>query len=556
MEGIFRVLLNMSYTGALVVLAVLPLRFLLRESPRYLLSALWLLPLFRLLCPVSIQSDFALLPGTEPLPQEFLTAQAPQIHTGIPALNSTINPALSGSLAASPYASANPAQILLWSLGWVWLAGVCAFLIYTLISSLRLRDRLRFATLSEPGVYASDRIPTAFVRGVLHPAIYIPAGLSEQSRAHVLLHERAHIRRRDYLLQPVFFLALVLHWFNPLAWLLYALFVRDMELACDESALRHAEGDVRQAYSATLLSLSESRGLRPALAFGQSNTKARIKSILQYKKPAFWMVVGGVAVICVAGALLLLNPPALSNSVGIIGGADGPTQVYITSNNKTSSSPYTALTQQDLEALGDVVVFYEDGVIKSIASINTDDETRYFIDTVIFDHMIRSAAWPALDMNDYPDRIDIYRTRADTEEPQAAVYHVFFKDGAPFLQMDDSMYSGMSPELYDQLLLFGTPEFPDIVLPSPNPYAPTPVPSPVATQELPGEGAVTPAPTPVDWSAAAGSLTPVPTSVPSAAAEAQKTIAPAAEAAAEKTSMPLPAIEADAGTAATSAPVG
>ncbi|MEL7601839.1 MAG: M56 family metallopeptidase [Bacillota bacterium] len=539
MEGIFRVLLNMSYTGALVLLAVLPLRFLLRRSPRYLLSALWLLPLFRLLCPVSIQSDLALLPGTEPLPREFLTAQAPEIHTGIPTLNSTINPAISGSLTASPYASVNPAQVLLWALGWVWLAGVCAFLIYALISSLRLRSRLRFATLLEPGVYESDRIPTAFVRGVLHPTVYVPEGLSGESRAHVLLHERAHIRRRDYILQPLFFLALALHWFNPLAWLLYALFVRDMELACDESALRHAGGDVRQAYSATLLSLSEARGLCPALAFGQSNTKARIKSILQYKKPAFWMVVGAVVVICIAGALLLLNPPALGNSVGIIGGADGPTQVYITSNDKTSNSPYTALTQQDLETLGDVVVFYEGGAIKRIAPIDTDG-TRYFIDTVIFDHMIRSAAWPALDMKDYPDRVDIYRTGSEAAQGlDFSVFHVFVKDGAPFLQMADSMYSGMSPELYEQLLLFGTEEFPEIVLPSPNPYAPTPVPSPVTTSEVPGENAATPAPTPVDWSAAAGILTPAPTLVPSSASEVQT--APAAEAAVESTPVPKPA---------------
>ncbi len=550
MEGIFRVLLNMSYTGALVVLAVLPLRFLLRKSPRYLFGALWLLPLFRLLCPVSIQSEFALLPGTEPLTREFLTAQAPQIHTGIPTLNSTINPALSGSLTAAPYASANPAQILLWALGWIWLAGVCAFLAYAMISSLRLRDRLRFATLLVPGVYETDRIPTAFVRGILHPAIYIPAGLSEESCAHVLLHESAHIRRRDYLLQPLFFFALALHWFNPLAWLLYALFVRDMELACDESALRHAEGDVRQAYSSTLLSLSEAKGLRPALAFGQSSTKARIKSILQYKKPAFWVVAGGIAVICVAGALLLLNPPALGNSVGIIGGADGPTQVYITSNNKTSGSP-SALSAQDLQTLGDVVVFYEGGIIKRIASIPADsEEARYFIDSIIFDHMVRSAAWPALDMKDYPDRVDIYRTGSEAAQGLASsVFHVFVKDGAPFLQMGDSMYSGMNRELYEQLLLYGTEDFPEIVLPSPNPYAPTSDPSPVATEELPGEGAVTPAPTPVDWSAAVGILTPAP--VPSSTTEAQP--APAANPAVQGTPIPV-AAEAEAGTTETPAP--
>ncbi len=162
-------------------------------------------------------------------------------------------------------------------------------------------------------------------------------------------------------------------------------------------------------------------------------------------------------VICAAGAVLLSNPSANGKNIGIIGGADGPTRVYITSNDKTDSSPYSALSRQDLEALGDVVVFYEGGAIKRIALIDTD-ETRYFIDTVIFDHMIRSAAWPALDMKDYPDRVDIYRTGSEAAQGlDFSVFHVFVKDGAPFLQMDYNMYSGMSPELYEQLQLFGTP---------------------------------------------------------------------------------------------------
>ena len=152
MERVFRVLLNMSYTGALVALAVLPLRFLLRKAPRWLTCALWMLPLFRFLCPVSIQSTIALLPGTEPIPPEFLTAQTPQVHTGIPTLNSSINPAITGSLAGSPAASANPARkYCSGALGWVWLIGMAVFLMYALVSSFRLRHHLRFATLLQPG---------------------------------------------------------------------------------------------------------------------------------------------------------------------------------------------------------------------------------------------------------------------------------------------------------------------------------------------------------------------------------------------------------------------
>ncbi len=492
MERIFRVLLNMSYTGALVALAILPLRLLLRKAPRWLNCALWMLPLFRFLCPVSIQSAIALLPGTEPIPAEFLTTQTPQIHTGIPTLNSTVNPAITGSLAASPAASANPAQILLWALGWVWLIGVAVFLVYALVSSFRLRHHLRFATLLQPGVYESDHIPTAFVSGIIHPMIYLPAGISEESRAHVLLHEQAHIRRRDYLLQPLFFVTLALHWFNPLAWLMYLLFVRDMELACDESAVQHAGGDIRQAYSKTLLSLSAGRGLRGALAFGQSSTKARIKSILDYKRPAFWAVAVGVVAVCAAGALLLLNPPSKQ---GIAPGTQNPGQVYLEPLKTpqpaatTAASPVPTLPENT-----DAVVFYKGGAIDRIVSFDTE-ENKYFIDTVIFDHMIRSAAWPALDMNAYPDRIDIYRNDSPSAEglPQGKVYHVFLQDGKPCLQWgDDGMWTYMLEDLYNKLVLFGTPEFPDIVIPTPNPFEPTPAAVPAPVDATQGEAAARP----------------------------------------------------------------
>ena len=541
MERIFRVLLNMSYTGALVALAILPLRFLLRKAPRWLSCALWLLPLFRFLCPVSIQSAIALLPGTEPIPAEFLTAQAPQIHTGIPVLNSSVNPVITGSLAASTAASANPAQILLWVLGWVWIIGVIAFLVYSLVSSIRLRGRLRFATLLQPGVYESDHIPTAFVSGIIHPMIYLPAGITEESRAHVLLHEQAHIRRRDYLLQPLFFVALALHWFNPFAWMMYLVFVRDMELACDESAVRHAGGDIRQAYSATLLSLSAGRGIRGALAFGQSSTKARIKSILDYKKPSFWAVAVGILAVCTAGALLLLNPSGTrpKAGIGVIGGADGPTQIYITKGEPTST-PQPAATPAaspvpTLPVGANAVVYYKNGQIERVVPI-VSDKDNYFINAIIFDHMIRSAAWTGLDMKDYPDRIDIYLTNSPAAQGiPFDVFHVFMKDGKPCHQMgDDGMWSFMAQELYDELLLFGTPEFPDIVVPTPTPIAltPAPVPRPGSANATQGESAAMP------------SAIELPTAVP--AKEVQRTPAPVAasstEAAVEAAVEPLKTI--------------
>ena len=163
-------------------------------------------------------------------------------------------------------------------------------------------------------MYESDQIGTAFVFGVFRPNIYVPSRLASSELSHVLLHERAHIRRLDHLWKPLSFLVLALHWFNPLVYLAYHCFGRDMELSCDERVLKSAGEDIRQAYSNTLLSVSVSHGaLFAPLAFGESNTKLRIKNVLQYKKPVFWMAAAGIALAAVAAMLLLLNPlsPAL-----------------------------------------------------------------------------------------------------------------------------------------------------------------------------------------------------------------------------------------------------
>lgn len=314
MEQVFRVILNISYTGGIVILAVLLLRMFLKKGPKWISYALWGVVLFRLVCPFSMESALALLPSVEPLPQEFLTAQTPEIHTGFAVLNSTVNPALAESMAPTPYASANPAQIALWIWGWIWALGMGGMLIYALCSTLRFYRRIRFSTLVEPGVYESDRIGTAFVYGIFQPKIYVPCGLSPEELSHVLLHERMHVRRLDHLWKPLSFLVLALHWFNPLVYIAYHCFGQDMELSCDERVLKSAGEDIRQAYSRTLLSVSVSRGTLVApLAFGESNTRLRIRNVLQYKKPVFWIAVAGIALAAAAAVLLLLNPlsPAL-----------------------------------------------------------------------------------------------------------------------------------------------------------------------------------------------------------------------------------------------------
>lgn len=309
MEQVFRMVLNISYTGGLVILALLLLRLLLKKAPKWLPYLLWSVAFFRLFCPFSFESALALLPSVEPLPQEFLTTRTPELHTGFAALNAYINPAVTKSMTPAPYASANPAQILLWVLGWVWAAGFLCMLVYALYSMLRFSRRIRFATLVEPGVYESDQIDTAFIIGLLHPRVYLPTGLSAEARRMILLHERTHIRRRDYLWKPLSFFVLMLHWFNPLAYAFYFCFGRDMELSCDEAVLKNTREDIRQTYSKTLLAVSTARGMLAApLAFGESNTKLRIRNILQYRKKIFWVAVAGILIAAAAAAMLLLNP--------------------------------------------------------------------------------------------------------------------------------------------------------------------------------------------------------------------------------------------------------
>ncbi|HWS30006.1 MAG TPA: M56 family metallopeptidase [Clostridia bacterium] len=333
MEQVFRELLNMTYTGSIVILAVFLLRFLLKsvKAPAWISCALWCAVFFRLVCPFSLESALALLPSTDPIPQNFLTAQTPEIYTGFAALNSFVNPAIAEGLTpAVPVASANPAQVWFFIGGVVWLAGTAAVLLSGAISAWKLRTSLRFAIRASDGMYESDRISTAFVWGVFRPRIYLPSGLDAQSRGHIALHEKTHMRRLDHIGKLLFFLAAAVHWFNPLAWFAFRLFEKDMELACDESVLAHAKSDIRKSYSETLLTVSAHKGfgLSP-ISFGETSVKSRIKNALSYKKPALWIVIGAVVIAAALGIALILNPPGARS--GRLKAEGEPMEMYLSS---------------------------------------------------------------------------------------------------------------------------------------------------------------------------------------------------------------------------------
>ena len=310
MEELFLTLVNLSLTASWLVLAVLVLRLLLRKAPRWSFCLLWGLVALRLMFPFSLESPFSLVPSTQPLPREILHTATPQIQSGIPAVNSAVNPILQEALAPAAGASVNPTQVWSFLLSQIWLAGMVVLLLYALISWLLLKRRLATATLLEDNIRQSEQVGSPFVLGLFRPVIYLPYHIPEQDLTYVLTHERAHIRRLDHWWKLLGFVLLAIYWFNPLMWVAYLLFCRDMEGACDEKVIWTLNLEERRGYSTALLNCSiRRRPVAPCpLAFGESGVKNRVKSVMGYKKPAFWIVV--IALIaCGAAALCFLTSP-------------------------------------------------------------------------------------------------------------------------------------------------------------------------------------------------------------------------------------------------------
>lgn len=323
MESLFLKILNMSLTGAMVILAVLLARLLLRRAPKAFSYALWAVVLFRLLCPVRIYSGLSWLPAVQTTPagngqtavivhvqQPALSAPAGAVNDylaehPIPVRYTSPEGVYVPEMGAFPLSDTVPDWALAASA--VWLAGAALLLAYSALTLLRLRRKLAASIPleGEKNVRLADRIPSPFVLGLLRPTVYLPSGLPVEERDYVLLHERTHIRRLDHVTRALAWLALSLHWFNPLAWLAFHLAGKDMEMSCDEAVLRKMGRDVRADYSSSLLRLSAGKRLPVGpLAFGDGDPKARIKNVLSWKKPALWVILLALAgVVGIAAAL-------------------------------------------------------------------------------------------------------------------------------------------------------------------------------------------------------------------------------------------------------------
>ena len=403
MHRLFPIVCNMSLTASVVILAVLAVRLLLRRAPKVFVYALWAVVLFRLLCPVSVTSAVSLMgalgapaqertqrtSAVEYVPADIVRNMAPAV-TPLPQEPFPEEPgenivSTAPSVTQPDAAPVSPLSGPVAVLTLTWLTGMALLLLYSVVSMLRLRRRLVGAVRLEDNIYLADYIPSPFVMGLFRPKIYLPSTLTETERGYILRHEQYHIRRRDHLVKFLSFLALCIHWFNPLVWAAFVLSGKDMEMSCDEAVVRELGEEIRADYSASLLSLATGRRIVAGmpLAFGEGDTGSRIRNLLSWKRPRPW-VMAVCAVVCVGLiALCAANPGGTDAADGEENGSWPSVEAYVqdvmlsqtevsyytyNADGTCSSQPRTAAVTDRkliyLEKGGEVTGLAPDGVLE------------------------------------------------------------------------------------------------------------------------------------------------------------------------------------------------
>lgn len=383
--GVFQQVVSMSLTAGLVILAICAARLLLRQAPKKFSYWLWAGAAFRLVCPFSFPAAFSLLalaPAAQTVAETGpLTEVSYLPGAGLPAAA----PGVGAADAALPQAAGAGQALGLWEvLGLVWLLGAAALLIGALVAYLRVKGQVATAVKFAHNVYECGAFRSPFVLGFFRPKIYIPFGLEPRQREHVLCHESAHIQRRDYLVKPLGFLLLAIHWFNPLVWLAFHLMSRDMEMSCDEKVLSQLGEEARREYSLSLLSIGSRRRF-PApnpLAFGETGVKERVVNVMKFRRAKRWVTVAAaVAVVAVTAACAAnpagesLLPSSSPASSGDSGGAGG------TSSATLATGIYDEADQHLLE----VLTTWLDQPDETLAELSTPGEkpaTQEVLDTM------------------------------------------------------------------------------------------------------------------------------------------------------------------------------
>ena len=371
MNELFLKMINMGVTATYLALAVILIRVIFRKAPKRVFPFLRGLVALRLIIPFFIECPLSLIPSAETVSPEILVAEEPAIHSGIYYVNRVVNPILNESLAPDPVTGVNPVQTRVSVVAVIWMAGVAVMLLYALISYLRLKRDVKTVVRLEPGVWKSDRIASPFVLGLIRPQIYLPFTLADSSMDYVLAHERAHIERKDHWIKPLGYLLLSFHWFNPIMWIAYVLFCRDVELACDEKVIKELNREQRADYSQSLLACSIPHGRIAVcpLAFGEIGVKERVKQVLNYKKPAFWVVLAVVVAGVILAVCFLTNPlnPDITPSKPEIDVAK-PTETDVSNPSETEA-------EDSWPALADTREHYSEEEAEADGCVVFDGET-------------------------------------------------------------------------------------------------------------------------------------------------------------------------------------
>lgn len=310
MDDVFLKLVNLSISASWLILAVLVLRVVLKKAPKWVMPLLWGVVALRLVCLFSIESALSLIPSAETIPSEIVTETREPVLYEQATLDIVTNPTLPSAAEVPVGVSRQQAQVDFNIYSVLWLAGMAALLVHALVSAGKLKRKLATAILLRDNIYESEFVDSPFVFGVVKPNIYLPMHMDEGTAAYVIAHERAHLARRDHWWKVLGYLVLALHWFNPLVWVAYILFCRDIELACDEKVVKGLDGAARADYSQALLSCAAPKRAVAAcpLAFGEGNIKTRVKSALHYRKPAFWVAAAAVLAVVIVAVCFLTNP--------------------------------------------------------------------------------------------------------------------------------------------------------------------------------------------------------------------------------------------------------
>lgn len=359
MSALFLKIVNLSITASWLILVIILIRPIMKKVPKWIQCALWVLVAVRLVCPFSIESMFSLIPSSEPIPQSIEMERLPAQIT---------NPVVGKNLTTVVSASVNPMQILITGLSYLWVLGIIVMLGYAIFSYFRLKRVTRVFIEMGDNIRACDEVKFPFILGVLRPIIYLPSSYEGETLDYVLLHEKAHLRRHDNLWKPLGYVILAIYWFNPLCWAAYILLCRDIEMACDEKVVCELDKEGKAAYSQALLNCSfpQKRIVVSPLGFGEVGVKQRVKSILNYKKPTFAIILFGIVMVIIVAVLFLTNPNSekdikqTSETDSLVEGTEAENMIEENVAHAIEFKP------SDIQSLSEAAVVLENGDIYKI----------------------------------------------------------------------------------------------------------------------------------------------------------------------------------------------